>query len=87
MDDPLHDYEYLPMSGHPEFTRAAAVLLFGEDSPVLTQNRVSTVQTISGTGANYLGALFIHRYYRFNGERKLYVSDPTWGKCFAPFIH
>lgn len=81
MNDPLHNYEYLPMSGHPEFTRAAAVLLFGEDSPVLKQNRVATVQTISGTGANHLGALFTQKYYRFNGERKAYASDPTWSKC------
>ena len=83
VNDPLHDYEYLPMSGNPEFTRAAAVLLFGEDSPVLKQNKVATVQTISGTGANHLGALFTHTYYRFNGERKVYVSDPTWGECFV----
>ena len=85
MEDPLHNYEYLPMSGHAEFTKAAAVLLFGEDSPVLKQNRVATVQTISGTGANYLGAFFTHKYYRFNGNRKVYVSDPTWGKrCLFP---
>lgn len=74
------------MSGHPEFTRAAAALLFGENSTVLIQNRVATVQTISGTGANYLGALFTHKYYRFNGERKMYVSDPTWSKCFVTFF-
>jgi aspartate aminotransferase len=71
------------MSGHPEFTRAAAALLFGEDSPVLSQNRVATVQTVSGTGANHLGALFAQRYYRFNGDRKVYVSDPTWGERFV----
>lgn len=69
------------MSGHPEFTRAAAVLLFGEDSPVLKQNRVATVQTISGTGANYLGAFFTRKYYRFNEGYKIYASDPTWGEC------
>jgi len=80
VNDPLHNYEYLPMSGHPEFTKAAAALLFGEDSPVLKQNRVATVQTISGTGANHLGAMFAHRYYHFNGDRKMYVSNPTWGK-------
>jgi len=85
VEDPLHNYEYLPMSGHPEFTKAAAVLLFGEDSPALRQNRVASVQTISGTGANYLGALFTHKYYRFNGDRKAYVSDPTWGeRCLFP---
>ncbi|KAF9652851.1 aspartate aminotransferase, partial [Thelephora ganbajun] len=85
VNDPLHNYEYLPVSGHPEFTKAAAVLLFGEDSLVLKQNRVATVQTISGTGANYLGALFTHRYYRFNGDRKMYVSDPTWVNHHAIF--
>lgn len=70
------------MSGHPEFTRAAAVLLFGENSLVLKENRVASVQTVSGTGANHLGALFIYDHYHFNGDRKVYVSDPTWGKCF-----
>lgn len=83
VNDPLHNYDYLPMSGHPGFTRAAAVLLFGEDSPALKQNRVATVQTISGTGANHLGALFAHKYYRFNGNRTVYVSDPTWGEYFV----
>jgi len=63
------------------------VLLFGKDSPALIQNRVGTVQTISGTGANYYGALFTHQYYRFNGDRKMYVSDPTWSKCFVTFFH
>ena len=36
-------------------------------------------QTISGTGANHLGALFLSRFYQFNGDKRIYLSDPTWG--------
>ena len=50
----------------------------GADSPALAEGRVSSVQTISGTGANHLGALFLSRFYRFNGEKKSYISNPTW---------
>lgn len=38
------------------------------------------MQTISGTGANHLGALFLSRFYEYNGEKKVYLSNPTWGK-------
>jgi aspartate aminotransferase, cytoplasmic len=41
---------------------------------------VSSVQTISGTGANHLGALFLSRFYGFNGEKQAFVSDPTWSE-------
>jgi aspartate aminotransferase len=82
VNDPLHNYEYLPISGHPGFTKAAATLLFGADSPALKQDRVATVQTISGTGANHLGGLFAYKFYRFSGDRKVYASDPTWSECF-----
>ena len=37
------------------------------------------MQTISGTGANHLGALFLSRFYNFNGPKQIYLSDPTWG--------
>jgi len=83
--DPNLDHEYLPITGLPEFTSAAARVLLGANSPALTEGRVVTVQTISGTGANHLGALFLSRYYQFNGERQVYLSDPTWVNHFAIF--
>jgi len=43
------------------------------------------VQTISGTGANHLGALFLSRFYKWNGEPKVYLSNPTWANHFAIF--
>jgi aspartate aminotransferase len=59
-------------------------LILGNDSPALIDDRVVSVQTISGTGANHLGALFLSRYYRYNGEKVIYLSDPTWGKWKLP---
>ena len=79
VNDPAVDHEYLPITGLPEFTSAAARLIFGSDSPVITEGRVTSVQTISGTGANHLGALFLSRFYGWN-EKRVYLSNPTWGK-------
>eukprot|EP01079_Euglenida_sp_SAG-EU17-18_P007029 gene7029-1256_t len=46
-------------SGVPAFTKVAAQLLFGEDSPALKDGRVASVQSISGTGALRLGGEFL----------------------------
>ncbi|EIM90168.1 aspartate aminotransferase [Stereum hirsutum FP-91666 SS1] len=85
LHDPDLDHEYLPITGLPDFTSAAAKLILGGQSAALAEGRVVSVQTISGTGANHLGALFLSRYYRFNGEKKVYLSDPTWVNHFAIF--
>ncbi|KAJ3567392.1 hypothetical protein NP233_g6393 [Leucocoprinus birnbaumii] len=77
-DDTL-DHEYLPILGLPEYTASAAKLIIGPDSPAIQENRVVSAQTISGTGANHLGALFLSRFYGFNGDKKVYLSKPTWG--------
>ena len=78
LNDPTLDHEYLPITGLPEFTSAAARLVLGADSPAIAEKRVVSVQTISGTGANHLAALFLSRFYVFNGPKRVYVSDPTW---------
>ena len=79
LNDPTLDHEYLPITGLPEFTSAAARLILGGDSAVIAEKRVTSVQTISGTGANHLAALFLSRFYAFNGAKQVYVPDPTWG--------
>ncbi|KAF8445439.1 pyridoxal phosphate-dependent transferase [Kalaharituber pfeilii] len=68
--DPDFNHEYLPIAGLPAFTSAAAKLVFGADSPVIKENKVASLQTIPGTGAVHLGALFLNQ--------KLYFSNPTW---------
>ena len=83
LSDPTLTHEYLPITGLPEFVSGAARLILGQDSPAIADGRVVSVQTISGTGANHLAALFLSRYYQFNGDKVVYLSDPTWGTCLA----
>lgn len=85
VNDPALDHEYLPITGLPEFTAAAARLILGADSPAIAEKRVVSVQTISGTGANHLGAHFLSRFYSFDGEKRVYLSDPTWANHHAIF--
>jgi len=85
LNDDTLDHEYLPITGLPEFVAGAARLILGDNSPVISEGRVVSVQTISGTGANHLGALFLSRYYHFNGDKVIYLSDPTWANHFAIF--
>ncbi|CAK5277744.1 unnamed protein product [Mycena citricolor] len=83
LNDQTLDHEYLPITGLPEFTAAAAKLILGPQSPALADGRVSSVQTISGTGANHLGALFLSRFYQWGSEKKVWLSNPTWANHFA----
>jgi aspartate aminotransferase len=63
-----------------EFTSAAAKLILGADSAAIKEKRVVSVQTISGTGANHLGAAFLERFYGWGeGGKKIWLSNPTWG--------
>ncbi|ROW05105.1 hypothetical protein VSDG_00616 [Cytospora chrysosperma] len=75
-NDPNLNHEYLPIAGLPSFTSKACELVLGADSPALAEKRVASVQTISGTGACHLGALFLARFYK--GNRTVYLSNPTW---------
>jgi len=43
------------------------------------------VQTISGTGANHLGALFLSKFYGWNGSKQVNLSNPTWANHHAIF--
>lgn len=68
--------EYLPIEGLAAFNKATAELLFGADNPVIKEQRVATVQGLSGTGSLRLAAALIERY--FPGAKVL-ISSPTWG--------
>ncbi|KAK0496151.1 aspartate aminotransferase [Armillaria luteobubalina] len=78
INSPALDHEYLPIAGLEEFTSSAAKLVFAEESDAIKNGRVASIQTISGTGANHLGAFFLSRFYQINGEKKVYISRPTW---------
>lgn len=86
--DATVDHEYLPITGQPEFTSSAASLILSPSSPAIKENRVSSCQTISGTGANHLGAVFLSKFYDFNkagGKKQIFISNPTWGNHKAIF--
>lgn len=84
------DHEYLPIGGLPAFTKAAQELLFKEDSAVLQDKRVLTVQTLSGTGALRLAAAFLERFLglttrQVSNARDVYVPTPTWANHIPLF--
>jgi aspartate aminotransferase len=70
------NHEYAPIGGDPGFTKVAASLLFGSDAKELKENRVVTVQTISGTGALRVAGQFLKR---FLPNAEIYLPEPTWG--------
>ncbi|PVU99815.1 hypothetical protein BB559_000377 [Furculomyces boomerangus] len=73
---PGRNHEYLPVPGLSSFTSSAARLIFGKDSEAIKENRVSSNQSISGTGSLYMGAMFLKRNYPLSNN--IYLSDPTW---------
>ncbi|KAF4556394.1 Aspartate aminotransferase-like protein 2 [Elsinoe fawcettii] len=78
--DPNLNHEYLPIAGLADFTSASQRLVFGQDSPAIKEQRAVSLQTISGTGAVHLGALFLAKFYNpsTSSAKAVYVSSPTW---------
>ncbi|KAK6784307.1 hypothetical protein RDI58_017762 [Solanum bulbocastanum] len=68
--------EYLSITGLANFNKLSAKLIFGADSPAIKENRVTTVQCLSGTGSLRVGAEFLARHYH---EHSIYIPQPTWG--------
>ena len=73
---------YLPIDGIQAYDRAVQELLFGQDSPVLREQRVVTVQTLGGTGGLKVGADLLRR---LNGSAQIWISDPSWENHQALF--
>ena len=62
------------MEGLLEFRIGARNLLFGKESEPVRNERITTVQAISGTGALGVGIDFIAKYL----PTIVYISNPTW---------
>ncbi|KAJ5094564.1 aminotransferase [Penicillium angulare] len=66
-------YDYLPIPGYAPFCNKAQIILFGyrkdESMPIIS------VQTIGGTGANFLGARFLAESLK---PSAVWLSDPSW---------
>jgi aromatic-amino-acid transaminase len=73
---------YLPIDGLAAYDRAVQRLVFGADSPLVTEGRVVTVQALGGTGALKVGADFLRR---FAPAARVLISDPSWENHRALF--
>ncbi|KAI9830714.1 MAG: hypothetical protein M1819_005378 [Sarea resinae] len=79
-------HEYLAIAGDLRFLELArdVAFRFDHDDDSNEQRRrkmrIASVQTISGTGANHMGAAFLARHLR---PRNVWISDPTWGNHHA----
>lgn len=74
-------YDYLPITGNSDFIELARDSLFGPVAQSLA-GKIASVQTVSGTGANHIGARFLldHLPARTSPTRprRVWISDPTW---------
>jgi aromatic-amino-acid transaminase len=73
---------YQPIDGLATYNKAVAALLFGADSPLITEGRTITLEALGGTGALKVGADYLHR---LSPEAKVYISDPSWENHRALF--
>ncbi|KAI1061314.1 hypothetical protein LB506_011599 [Fusarium annulatum] len=75
-------HEYISIAGGEGFLDAARDFAFGFGDKTDQQDvaRVTSVQAISGTGANHLGALLIARRFKPNN---VWLPDPTWGNHYT----
>ena len=73
---------YLPIDGIAAYDREVKKLLFGADSPAISENRCVTVQALGGTGGLKVGADFLRR---FAPGSQVWISDPSWENHRALF--
>ncbi|WP_153109967.1 amino acid aminotransferase [Propionivibrio limicola] len=66
---------YQPIEGLAAYNQAVQVMLFGKESPLLTESKVVTVEALGGTGALKVGADYLKRLMP---DSKVYISDPSW---------
>lgn len=71
---------YLPMAGLPDYCEAVQVLLFGERAA--QEGRITTIQSIGGTGALRVGGELLHEALP---DSQMWVSDPNWANHEAIF--
>lgn len=71
------DHEYSPIAGEAEFCKLSAQLAFGDKSKAIGSDSVSSVQTLSGTGALRIACAFLQRF--MPGDKTVWLPSPTWG--------
>jgi aromatic-amino-acid transaminase len=73
---------YLPIDGIAAYDGAVKGLVFGNDSDVVRNSRVATVQSLGGTGGLKIGADFLKST---QANHTVMISDPSWENHRAIF--
>ncbi|WJD89585.1 amino acid aminotransferase [Serratia marcescens] len=66
---------YLGIEGIPAFASCTQELLFGQESPIVTDRRARTAQTPGGTGGLRVAADFIANQ---TSAKRIWISNPSW---------
>ncbi|XP_057658926.1 aspartate aminotransferase, mitochondrial-like [Diorhabda carinulata] len=69
--------EYLGLLGNLNFNKLTFNFALGEDNKFLKNGRAALCQSLSGTGAVFIAAVFLSTFFPKN--KVAYVSKPTWG--------
>lgn len=67
-----HGHPYHQMSGYPTFVKGAQETVFGREH--VKENRIASLQTISGTGAVHMGIELLKRL----NMKTFFIGTPTW---------
>jgi aspartate/tyrosine/aromatic aminotransferase len=71
-----HNHEYSPIEGDIGFIRKAEELAFGMESKILTNGKLVSMQTLSGSGALRIGCDLLNQIC--NKEKNVYIPNPSW---------
>lgn len=69
------NHEYLGIAGSPTFINLAQSLIFGTKIAPDIREHIASVQTVSGTGANHMAALFLAKHLH---PKRVFIPSPTW---------
>lgn len=70
------DNEYLGIEGHHSFIKNSIKVAYTENNNSLKNGEIAAIQTLSGTGALYIGMKFLADCYKVSDT--IMIPDPTW---------
>lgn len=70
-----YDHEYLPIEGLKSYINNTLKIAYGENNKKLVDGSISGIQTLSGTGALYIGMKFLADNYK---NKTIFLPNPTW---------
>src|SRR5689334_302551 len=68
-------FSYLPIDGLAAYDRAVQQLVFGQESRLLKEKRVVTIQALGDTGGLKIGADFLRQ---ITPSSEVWISEPSW---------